>query len=186
MKPINCVVCWLHVGSPANPMIVQVQNAYQKFYVRSMWGISSKARPAWFVGVFRWSENATRLSKKPLWGTPAESAPSMGVRPRDIELQRRALSNGTTTDRERGRAAWFRREGRLEPQDQDGLPTCEEWLRGWDEMETVLKEFPPNTSCYANREGDCYWARCPQNRDDESGRTGRSCPLDRNSHSEYR
>lgn len=31
--------------------------------------------------------------------------------------------------------------------------------------------------CHAARDGDCDWANCPQNRDGEPGKTGRSCPL---------
>lgn len=33
--------------------------------------------------------------------------------------------------------------------------------------------------CHATRDGDCYWDRCPQNREGEPGKTGRHCPLDR-------
>lgn len=34
---------------------------------------------------------------------------------------------------------------------------------------------PPN--CRAGRDGDCYWAHCPQLRDGEPESTGRSCPF---------
>lgn len=32
--------------------------------------------------------------------------------------------------------------------------------------------------CHADRDGDCDWVLCPQNRDGEPGKTGRHCPLD--------
>ena len=32
--------------------------------------------------------------------------------------------------------------------------------------------------CHAQRDGDCDWADCPQERDKEPTRTGRHCPLD--------
>jgi hypothetical protein len=35
------------------------------------------------------------------------------------------------------------------------------------------------TYCSADRDGDCYSAKCPQIRDDEPLRSGRHCPLDR-------
>jgi hypothetical protein len=35
----------------------------------------------------------------------------------------------------------------------------------------------PRSHCAANKEGDCYWSGCPQNRDNEPHTTGRSCPL---------
>lgn len=33
--------------------------------------------------------------------------------------------------------------------------------------------------CRADSDGDCVWAQCPQNRDNEPPKTGRHCPLDR-------
>jgi hypothetical protein len=39
----------------------------------------------------------------------------------------------------------------------------------------VLRD-DPNT-CHAGRDGDCYWQRCPQLRDGEPKKSGRSCPL---------
>jgi len=38
--------------------------------------------------------------------------------------------------------------------------------------------IPEPLGCHAGRDGDCVWERCPQNRDDEPGSTGRHCPLD--------
>lgn len=34
---------------------------------------------------------------------------------------------------------------------------------------------PPR--CHAARDGDCAWSECPQIRDDEPRRSGRTCPL---------
>lgn len=31
--------------------------------------------------------------------------------------------------------------------------------------------------CHADSDGDCYWEYCPQLRDGEPTRSGRSCPL---------
>jgi hypothetical protein len=36
---------------------------------------------------------------------------------------------------------------------------------------------PPGEPCHADRDGDCFWALCPQIRDGEPESTGRSCPL---------
>lgn len=32
--------------------------------------------------------------------------------------------------------------------------------------------------CHSQRDGDCIWIHCPQNRDGEPVRSGRHCPLD--------
>jgi len=32
--------------------------------------------------------------------------------------------------------------------------------------------------CHAQRDGDCIWQHCPQNRDNEPLASGRHCPLD--------
>lgn len=32
--------------------------------------------------------------------------------------------------------------------------------------------------CQSQRDGDCIWQHCPQNRDGEPRKTGRHCPLD--------
>ncbi len=32
--------------------------------------------------------------------------------------------------------------------------------------------------CHAARDGECFWAECPQIRDGEPRATGRHCPLD--------
>lgn len=37
---------------------------------------------------------------------------------------------------------------------------------------------PVPEGCHAARDGDCYWAECPQLRDGEPVATGRHCPLD--------
>lgn len=34
------------------------------------------------------------------------------------------------------------------------------------------------TYCQSGKDGDCNWAHCPQNRDNEPTKTGRHCPLD--------
>jgi hypothetical protein len=33
--------------------------------------------------------------------------------------------------------------------------------------------------CRADRDGECFWHRCPQIRDDEPKKSGRHCPYDR-------
>lgn len=33
--------------------------------------------------------------------------------------------------------------------------------------------------CHSDRDGDCSWCNCPQNRDGEPHKTGRHCPLDK-------
>ena len=30
--------------------------------------------------------------------------------------------------------------------------------------------------CRADKDGDCYWEHCPQLKDDEPNKSGRSCP----------
>ena len=40
-----------------------------------------------------------------------------------------------------------------------------------------IKDHLPATRCHANRDGDCNWNLCPQNRDGEPMKSGRSCPL---------
>lgn len=32
-------------------------------------------------------------------------------------------------------------------------------------------------NCHAARDGECFWKPCPQVRDNEPARSGRSCPL---------
>lgn len=36
----------------------------------------------------------------------------------------------------------------------------------------------PEPSCHAGKDGDCIWEECPQLRDDEPEKSGRSCPLE--------
>lgn len=36
--------------------------------------------------------------------------------------------------------------------------------------------LPPR--CHAQKDGDCGWADCPQERDGEPEKSGRHCPLD--------
>lgn len=37
---------------------------------------------------------------------------------------------------------------------------------------------PTPTVCQSGRDGECYWAHCPQLRDGEPKATGRHCPID--------
>lgn len=48
------------------------------------------------------------------------------------------------------------------------------------ELEQVCAEHnvSPPTYCQSQRDGDCIWSNCPQNRDGEPRKTGRHCPLD--------
>lgn len=39
--------------------------------------------------------------------------------------------------------------------------------------EGVIGEY-----CHSQRDGDCNWQHCPQNKDGEPMKTGRHCPLD--------
>lgn len=45
-----------------------------------------------------------------------------------------------------------------------------------DHLNTITKE-PELTTCASNRDGECNHKSCPQLRDNEPGKTGRSCPL---------
>lgn len=40
-----------------------------------------------------------------------------------------------------------------------------------------VAKIPDDEICHSARDGDCSWDKCPQERDGEPGRTGRSCPL---------
>lgn len=31
--------------------------------------------------------------------------------------------------------------------------------------------------CHADRDGECHWSECPQLRDGEPAKSGRSCPI---------
>lgn len=189
MKPINCIVCWLHVGSPSNPMIVQVPKAEQKFYVRSMWGVSSKSRPAWFLGLFGWSEKpplalravplVLRAVRETVYGATPYSATLERARQAERASRDKADAKhyGLTVERIQGRRAWMAGKPQLSLEDQDGTWSCDQWMLGWQEMEDVRNQI--GHPCEASRDGDCFWHDCPQNRDGESGKSGRHCPLDR-------
>lgn len=41
----------------------------------------------------------------------------------------------------------------------------------------ALRKISAREKCRAGKDGECFWADCPQNRDKEPGKTGRSCPL---------
>lgn len=51
-----------------------------------------------------------------------------------------------------------------------------EYRRGRDNAFKDMAEKHPN--CRADRDGDCTWELCPQNRDGEPEKTGRHCPID--------
>lgn len=55
-------------------------------------------------------------------------------------------------------------------------PGEEKKLDPWDSPHLT------QTQCHANREGDCEWKMCPQNRDGEPKRSGRHCPFDTDPH----
>ena len=40
-------------------------------------------------------------------------------------------------------------------------------------------EFGKDAKCHSAMDGECFWRRCPQNRDGEPKKTGRHCPLER-------
>lgn len=94
-----------------------------------------------------------------------------------------AKASGITVERLHGRRAWMERKGQLEPCDDDGSPGCAEWMAGWAEMEAVRQQFPSGERCHASRDGEVCnfrsWQSCPQERDNESMKSGRHCPLDR-------
>jgi hypothetical protein len=53
-----------------------------------------------------------------------------------------------------------------------------------DELEAMAApdgtrgDYRSASACRAHRDGDCFWAKCPQIADDEPNATGRHCPLD--------
>lgn len=50
----------------------------------------------------------------------------------------------------------------------------------WENYERAVAVLADDEGvhCRANRDGDCYWRRCPQIRDNEPVKSGRHCPLD--------
>lgn len=48
------------------------------------------------------------------------------------------------------------------------------------ELELVCRKhnIHPPDYCHSQRDGDCIWDGCPQNRDGEPRKTGRHCPID--------
>ena len=87
------------------------------------------------------------------------------------------LASGITVERLQGRHAWMQGKSQLSPEDNDGTQGCDEWMRGWEEMDAVRREYPPGECCHGDRDGDCHFSACPQNRDGEAHKTGRHCPL---------
>lgn len=53
-----------------------------------------------------------------------------------------------------------------------------EYRRGRDNAFKDMNDANPD--CHAGRDGECMWELCPQNRDGEPRKTGRSCPIYRN------
>lgn len=41
----------------------------------------------------------------------------------------------------------------------------------------TTKQVKQRLVCHADRDGECTWKQCPQNRDSEPKKSGRSCPL---------
>ncbi len=41
-----------------------------------------------------------------------------------------------------------------------------------------MGDYRNPSMCMSDRDGDCSWKRCPQNRDGEPMKSGRHCPLD--------
>jgi predicted nucleotidyltransferase len=53
-------------------------------------------------------------------------------------------------------------------------------LREWFILADLKESFNLDSkSCHADKDGDCDWVGCPQNRDGEPMKTGRHCPLDK-------
>jgi hypothetical protein len=44
-------------------------------------------------------------------------------------------------------------------------------------MPELMQQQEP-AYCKSGKDGDCIWKDCPQNNQDEPGKTGRHCPLD--------
>ena len=76
------------------------------------------------------------------------------------------------------------------PSDQSGVPTvCDESLvaqtveNGGAEDSDMLRRYgaslPGDDHCHAAQDGECFWPKCPQERDGEPNKSGRHCPLDR-------
>ena len=59
-----------------------------------------------------------------------------------------------------------------------GRPDLEAAYNGsYDDAVGAVASIDSKPRCHANRDGECNWAGCPQNRDGEPAKSGRSCPL---------
>jgi CYTH domain-containing protein len=58
-------------------------------------------------------------------------------------------------------------------------PPSEKELARLKVRDEVRAQFPPETVCHSDCDGDCTWKDCPQLRDGEPAKSGRHCPLDR-------
>lgn len=75
-------------------------------------------------------------------------------------------------------------EGRQEYGDNQSIPSCpccygiqESWHRDGCELYAAIDTDREPDRCHAQRDGDCIWTDCPQNRDGEPAKSGRGCPL---------
>ena len=71
-------------------------------------------------------------------------------------------------------------DGRIEheynftPEQKEVLRLAEEGVQA---VKRAMQLATPLTSCACDNDGECSHAQCPQLRDDEPARSGRSCPL---------
>jgi len=59
-----------------------------------------------------------------------------------------------------------------------------------DPMFFILNNIDPDAEfeehyCHADKDGDCNFPGCPQIKDDEPEKSGRSCPWDKNEEEEW-
>jgi hypothetical protein len=50
-------------------------------------------------------------------------------------------------------------------------------MTGPRSIELKVSGYDPGSHCHAQNDGDCTWDACPQMRDGEPEKTGRTCPL---------
>ena len=89
---------------------------------------------------------------------------------------------------------WYRREGYQQPIVKVGRvfrQAIDAAMRdaGIDAVEAQpdtqpLKKSKPLRRCASGSDGDCFHVQCPQNRDGEPHKTGRHCPLDKETNDE--
>lgn len=65
----------------------------------------------------------------------------------------------------------------MTPAQLTGEQLAGEQLAAWRDPLPSTPLPPEPLRCHADSDGDCSWCDCPQNKDSEPERSGRSCPL---------